>query len=437
MGEDLETLRLFSRVIPEYCRNMDEKDILDNSFNLIFAFDEIVALGYRESVNLAQIRTFVEMDSHEEKVYNAVRETQMREAKNKMREKAKELQRQKLESGKKGGKVGSAGGGGMSGMGGMGGFTPSMTSDMTPAEPPRPAYNPPVKTANKAMKLGGKSKDVDSFVDQLAQEGVTVTSNIAPSKTGLSKPSSAPQIATESVHVTLEEKIILSAGRDGGLQNMELLGLLTLKVSEESVGRIKMFLQNTDNKSIQLQTHPNIDKDLFRSKCVIGLKNPAKPFPLNTGVGVLKWRLQTTDESCIPLSINCWPSDNGQGGCDVNIEFELENTELELNDVTIAIPLPHGSGAPSIAECEGDYSHDTRRQQLLWQHTIIDSNNKSGSMEFSCGGSPDDFFPVTVSFTSSKSYSGIQVLDCAGVDAGEPVKFSSSVQFFAEKYEIV
>ena len=129
---------------------MDEKDILDNSFNLIFAFDEIVALGYRESVNLAQIRTFVEMDSHEEKVYNAVRETQMREAKNKMREKAKELQRQKLESGKKGGKVGSAGGGGgMSGMGGMGGFTPSMTSDMTPAEPPRPAYNPPVKTANK------------------------------------------------------------------------------------------------------------------------------------------------------------------------------------------------------------------------------------------------------------------------------------------------
>ena len=141
------------------------------------------------------------------------------------------------------------------------------------------------------MKLGGKSKDVDSFVDQLAQEGVTVTSNIAPSKTGLSKPSSAPQIATESgkyppligwhhliltsdwlVHVTLEEKIILSAGRDGGLQNMELLGLLTLKVSEESVGRIKMFLQNTDNKSIQLQTHPNIDKDLFRSKCVIGLK---------------------------------------------------------------------------------------------------------------------------------------------------------------------
>ena len=63
-----------------------------NAFQIIFAFDEIVALGYRESVNLAQIRTFVEMDSHEEKVYQAVRQTQEREAKTKMREKAKELQ---------------------------------------------------------------------------------------------------------------------------------------------------------------------------------------------------------------------------------------------------------------------------------------------------------------------------------------------------------
>ncbi len=53
---------------------MEESDVCDNAFNLIFAFDEIVALGYRENVNLAQIRTFVEMDSHEEKVYQAVRQ---------------------------------------------------------------------------------------------------------------------------------------------------------------------------------------------------------------------------------------------------------------------------------------------------------------------------------------------------------------------------
>ena len=53
---------------------MEEAEILDQAFQLIFAFDEIVALGYRESVNLAQIRTFTEMDSHEEKVHQAVRQ---------------------------------------------------------------------------------------------------------------------------------------------------------------------------------------------------------------------------------------------------------------------------------------------------------------------------------------------------------------------------
>uniref|UniRef100_A0A5F9CMH0 Coatomer subunit delta n=1 Tax=Oryctolagus cuniculus TaxID=9986 RepID=A0A5F9CMH0_RABIT len=96
--EDLETLRLFSRVIPEYCRALEENEISEHCFDLIFAFDEIVALGYRENVNLAQIRTFTEMDSHEEKVFRAVRETQEREAKAEMRRKAKELQQNPVTS---------------------------------------------------------------------------------------------------------------------------------------------------------------------------------------------------------------------------------------------------------------------------------------------------------------------------------------------------
>lgn len=104
---------------------------------MIFAFDEIVALGYRESVNLAQIKTFVEMDSHEEKVYLAVRQTQEREAKQKMREKAKELQRQRLESSKRGVSMGRSnfGSGSSGGSGGFGSgssiVTPSVLSQST------------------------------------------------------------------------------------------------------------------------------------------------------------------------------------------------------------------------------------------------------------------------------------------------------------------
>uniref|UniRef100_A0A0R3WUT8 Coatomer subunit delta n=1 Tax=Hydatigena taeniaeformis TaxID=6205 RepID=A0A0R3WUT8_HYDTA len=89
--EDLETLRLFAR-IPEYARGLEASDVVENAFQIIFAFDEIVALGYRESVTLSQIRTFTEMDSHEEKMFNAVRENQMQEARELSKRKARELE---------------------------------------------------------------------------------------------------------------------------------------------------------------------------------------------------------------------------------------------------------------------------------------------------------------------------------------------------------
>ena len=60
--------------VPEYCSSLEESEVCQNAYELIFAFDEIVALGYRENVNLAQIRTFIEMDSHEEKMFKAVRQ---------------------------------------------------------------------------------------------------------------------------------------------------------------------------------------------------------------------------------------------------------------------------------------------------------------------------------------------------------------------------
>lgn len=105
-----------------------------------------------------------------------------------------------------------------------------------------------------------------------------------------------------SVHLRVEDKMNLRIGREGGLQLFELFGLLTLKVADEKYGKIKVQLENNVNKSIQLQTHPNVDKELFRSANQIGLKNPTKPFPINTDVGVLKWRYQTQDETAIPLT---------------------------------------------------------------------------------------------------------------------------------------
>ncbi|EFA00195.2 coatomer subunit delta [Tribolium castaneum] len=436
--EDLETLRLFAKVIPEYCRSLEENEIAENAFSLIFAFDEIVALGYRESVNLSQIRTFVEMDSHEERVYQAVRQTQEREAKNKMREKAKELQRQRMEANKKGVKpsFGSSGG-----FGSSSGYTPApsvgdvanISNDIKP-----PAYSSaPQKPSTRGMKLGGKGHDVESFVDQLKSEGENVIApvNNSISQGGMKTPAIKSDI--NDVHLRLEEKLIVRMGRDGGVQQFELLGLVTLHIGDEKWGRIRVQLENKDTRGIQLQTHPNVDKELFKLRSQIGLKQPSKPFPLHTDVGVLKWRLQSTDESLVPLLINCWPSEVGDGSCDINIEYELADPNLELADVNILIPLPMGCN-PVVGECDGSYTHESRRNQLIWNLPIIDSSNKTGSLEFSAPRSiPNDFFPVTVSFSSKSAYANIKILDVLMVDDDSPVKYSVETSLFPDKYEIV
>lgn len=58
-----------------------------------------------------------------------------------------------------------------------------------------------------------------------------------------------------SVHLRVEEKITLTCGRDGGLQNMEVLGMITLRVSDEKNGRIRLMVNNGDKKGVQLQVH--------------------------------------------------------------------------------------------------------------------------------------------------------------------------------------
>jgi len=66
--QDIDSLHLFAQVVSSICRSLDEREILRNAFELLSAFDELVNLGYRENLTLPQIRTFLEMESHEERV---------------------------------------------------------------------------------------------------------------------------------------------------------------------------------------------------------------------------------------------------------------------------------------------------------------------------------------------------------------------------------
>lgn len=68
-----------------------------------------------------------------------------------------------------------------------------------------------------------------------------------------------------------------------------------------------------------------------------------------------------------------------------------------------------GVGAPIINECDGEHHYDNQKRTLQWNLPFIDASNKTGSLEFTINGQPDDFFPVTVTFVSKQSFCDIKV----------------------------
>ena len=80
--EDLETLRLMSKVLPEYVLPpVDEESIIGAAFELLFAFDEVISLGYKENVTVAQVKQNTEMESHEEKLHKMIIQSKVQDTK--------------------------------------------------------------------------------------------------------------------------------------------------------------------------------------------------------------------------------------------------------------------------------------------------------------------------------------------------------------------
>merc|ERR1719335_2024005 len=93
--EDIETLRLLAKVVQDCCSiQVNEETILKA------AFDEVVSFGYRESVTLSQIKTYCEMDSHEEKLHQMIEQSKINEAKEMAKRKQLELAKQRMTAGK-------------------------------------------------------------------------------------------------------------------------------------------------------------------------------------------------------------------------------------------------------------------------------------------------------------------------------------------------
>ncbi|KAF5385200.1 hypothetical protein D9615_000900 [Tricholomella constricta] len=458
--QDIDTLHLFARVVSDMCRSADEREILKNAFELLGAFDEVVSMGYREQVNLMQVRSVLEMESHEEKIQEIIARNKEAEAKEELKRRAKQLEMQRREQQRR---TAGAGGGSSYLGGGVSGYSPvpqRFDAPETAAPVTRLTSSPAARSPafkGSGMKLGTKKTKQAELLDALG--GDVLASSVGsldisapPTPTASSQPSpihkadgrgSVPEVEAESVHIVIREQISLSLLRDGGVQSMELKGDMNLQISDAALAHLRIVLSwpSTDfgGNSLQFKQHPNVAKFTPGQERVVALKDPSRAFPVGQSLAVLKWRYAGTDESNVPLSINCWPSPSNDGTCEVSIEYELENHNVTLRDVVISIPLPTGS-YPTVVSHSGDWSLDPGSHSLAWTipSVSLSDDTHSGCMVFTVGG--DDasaFFPVEVTFVGEGSIAGIGVASVSKISGGDDPAFSVDAIVTTEEYLVV
>ncbi len=70
--EDLDTLRLLAKLVPEFAPSLEEDAIVVQAFELVSAFDEVISLGQKESISVMQVKQNCAMESHEEKLHKMI-----------------------------------------------------------------------------------------------------------------------------------------------------------------------------------------------------------------------------------------------------------------------------------------------------------------------------------------------------------------------------
>jgi|EP00945_MAST-04E_sp_MAST-4E-sp1_P008388 coatomer subunit delta len=443
--EDLQTLQLISKVVPEYCGGgMISEDVVQkNAFELIFAFDEVISLGYRENVTIQQIRANLEMDSHEETLHNMIEASKMAEAKEEAKKRAAAIKKEQRERAKSGISSKTMVGIGSDSVSSMTGFGSGSVNDSTPdyEEEPEPVRAKP-KKRGKGLKLGIKKKK-NSFLSKMKKEdGLRdIKTPKAEEEEGEDAAPSGPE---EHAGVMVEEKLNISMKSDGSIDVLEVKGTLSIVSHDASCGKIRVQLDPdtvaaAGDAGFQFKSNPNMSKPEFVKNSLLCLKAKNRDFPLGKPTTVLRWRFSSSDDSDVPFTINSWPEPGNKGMMSVNVEYSLEREDLTLQGTQIIIPLGTTSEAPQITSCDvGSYRHNSRAGHLEWTIDYIDASNGTANLEFNIKSDDEEaFFPVQVNFKSKNLISGLAVSN-VNLSAGDvpDFKFRVAERLMVDNYVI-
>ena len=95
--EDTEILKLIYRLIQDSCGQINSESIVKNAFEIMLGIDDIVTLGFRNSVTLGQIKQYLQMESIEEQEFKRKKREQEEKVKRELAEKGREFDKQRRE----------------------------------------------------------------------------------------------------------------------------------------------------------------------------------------------------------------------------------------------------------------------------------------------------------------------------------------------------
>lgn len=94
----------------------------------------------------------------------------------------------------------------------------------------------------------------------------------------------------------------MTANRDGDLDQLDVRGVLTLRIADPASAQICFKIRANDDSAIQFKTHPNVDKFSFKQEHSIQMKDLSRPFPVNQNLEVVRWKFTSQDDTDVPLT---------------------------------------------------------------------------------------------------------------------------------------
>eukprot|EP01061_Rhynchopus_euleeides_P026496 TRINITY_DN43268_c0_g1_i1.p2 TRINITY_DN43268_c0_g1~~TRINITY_DN43268_c0_g1_i1.p2 ORF type:complete len:537 (+),score=267.02 TRINITY_DN43268_c0_g1_i1:58-1668(+) len=417
--EDLETLRMLGMLLTELVppapdqgqgSKRTEVEVNESAFDIMFALDELLSMGYRNNITVDRVLTALDMQSQEEESAKAFIKIQVKNAQRKVNEEAERIAKSKKQQKE---------------MGHSAAFSaPVEVTQVDMAEPlPEPVAEPVQKAVQKkplggGMKIGGKRSKKDQFAAVLEEDGVEPLpeSKKGGAAAGGARPIGGAASEQASVDIGVKEQIIASFDSEGNLLELpKVKGSLSLTVPnrEHSFFEVQFNRRRLDRRNFDLRLNPKLDAKLFEEKALLKSKPDTKvAFPIGPSLQVLKWGLRPDAKFEVPLTLSIWGDEDN-----ILVQYELSDTSKEFVNAVIRIPA---CGSTGSVEEEDVCHYNGQEDCFVWHVPRIDADTPQAGVNITWSSPVPvaDLNPLTIEFQSPSSLAGVEITDVLPVGPG-------------------